>query len=158
MESGNSMGKNVRLANIYIKIHNKKPLTMDDLVFLAKYDRECFEKTCRNVLYKLPESKPFIQEPSKKEVTDTADKAVIAGPPALLPVQEREYKSKDQVEAILARLHKMEAQELMVQDVSAEQVKNLIGNLFMEKLFPHNDKEQYFDMQEGETSFFNKKA
>ncbi len=39
------MDKNVRLADIYIKIYNKRPLTLEDLTFLAKFDRECFEKT-----------------------------------------------------------------------------------------------------------------
>ena len=61
------MGKDMRLVNIYLKIHNKKVITMDDLAYLAKYAPECFEKTCQNVVYNLPESKPVMEtkEPEK---------------------------------------------------------------------------------------------
>ena len=50
------MGEDTRLVNIYLKIHNKQPLFLDDLRYLAKYDPECFEKTCRNVVYNIPET------------------------------------------------------------------------------------------------------
>ena len=55
------MGKDTRLVNIYIKIHNKRTLTMEDLKYLSKYDPECFEKTCRNIVYKIPETKEILQ-------------------------------------------------------------------------------------------------
>ena len=48
------MGKDTRLVNIYLKIHHKQPLTMDDLAYLAEYAPECFEKTCKNVVYNIP--------------------------------------------------------------------------------------------------------
>ena len=51
------MGKDTRLVNIYIKIHNKRDLTIEDLNYLAKYDPECFEKTCKNVVYNVPDAK-----------------------------------------------------------------------------------------------------
>ena len=51
------MDKNNRLINIYIKIHNKRTITMEDLQYLAKYDPECFRKTCANVVYNMPETK-----------------------------------------------------------------------------------------------------
>ena len=35
---------------------------MDDLAFLAKYDPECFEKTCHNLAYNVPEAKALIHE------------------------------------------------------------------------------------------------
>ena len=46
--------ENHRLINIYIKIHNKKNITMDDLRYLAQYDPECFRKTFANVVYNIP--------------------------------------------------------------------------------------------------------
>ena len=55
------MQKNIRLADIYIKIYNKQPLFMEDLAFLAKYDRECFEKTCNNLIYNIPEAKELLK-------------------------------------------------------------------------------------------------
>ena len=47
------MEKDTHLVNIYLKIHNKRSLTIDDLRYLAKYDPECFEKTCKNVVYNI---------------------------------------------------------------------------------------------------------
>lgn len=55
------MGKDTHLVNIYLKIHNKKTLTMDDLAYLAEYAPECFEKTCKNVVYNIPEAKPVME-------------------------------------------------------------------------------------------------
>ena len=51
------MEKNAKLASIYVKIYNKRTLTIDDLTFLAKYDPECFAKTCENLIYKIPETR-----------------------------------------------------------------------------------------------------
>ena len=45
------MQKDTYLINIYLKIHNKKVITLDDLSYLAEHDPECFEKTCKNVVY-----------------------------------------------------------------------------------------------------------
>lgn len=150
------MGKNVRLINIYIKIHNKKNLTLDDLKFLAKYDRECFEKTCKNVLYNLPETKPVLQPAGKEAATEADVREAGTSLPAVRKLNP--YEMRDQVETVLARLQKLESDELMVQNVNAEQVKDLIGSLYMEMLFPHNDVDQYFDMQDIDTSTFNAKA
>ena len=55
------MGKDTRLVNIYIKIHNKRDLTIEDLNYLAKYDPECFEKTCKNVVYNVPDAKQILR-------------------------------------------------------------------------------------------------
>ena len=55
------MGKNARLADIYIKIYNKKPLMWEDMKFLAVYDPECFEKTCKNLIFKIPETEKLMQ-------------------------------------------------------------------------------------------------
>ena len=72
------MDKNVRLADIYIKIYNKRPLTLEDLTFLAKFDRECFEKTCQNLFYNLPEAKEFLAP----ELPDAASICQPAGEPS----------------------------------------------------------------------------
>ncbi len=65
------MAKDTRLINIYLKIHHKRTLTMDDLGYLAAYDPECFEKTCKNVIYKVPEIKSIMEPeaaaPQKEE-------------------------------------------------------------------------------------------
>ena len=55
------MGKDTRLVNIYIKIHNKRDLTIEDLNYLAKYDPECFEKTCKNVVYNVPDAQQILR-------------------------------------------------------------------------------------------------
>ena len=53
------MEKNAKLASIYVKIYNKRTLTIDDLTFLAKYDPECFAKTCENLIYKIRRTRTY---------------------------------------------------------------------------------------------------
>lgn len=142
------MGKDTRLVNIYIKIHNKHTLTMEDLKYLSKYDPECFEKTCRNMVYRMPETKEILQPESKEETKQPPD------PP---PVFEKPPVDKEQIESVLANLKQME--KLPVEEVNAEDVKDLLGNLYMELLFPHNDREKFFSMEDREElSVFNKKV
>lgn len=149
------MGKNVRLADIYIKIYNKRTLTMEDLTFLSKYDPECFAKTCQNLIYNIPETKKLMQQEEK-----------IEEKPKELPAERREITmgvkvplKKENMEQLLENLRKMEMKEISVQEVKAEKVKNLLGSLYMEMLFPHNDKDQYFEMEESNgSSIFNKKV
>ena len=44
-------------------------------------------------------------------------------------------------------------------DVDAEKVKSLLGNLYMELLFPHNDQDTFMDMTiNASTPLFDKKA
>ena len=134
---------NTRLINIYIKIHNKKNLTMDDLRYLAKYDPECFRKTCENVVYNIPESKVVMQPAEvEQEGNEGAEKNI-------LPQNEFD------IFAVLENLKKMDADETVYKNVDAKRVKNLLGNLFMELLFPHNDKETfiYEDVGEEEPTF-----
>ncbi len=149
------MGKNVRLADIYIKIYNKRTLTMEDLTFLSKYDPECFAKTCQNLIYNIPETKKLMQQEEK-----------IEEKPKEFPAERREITmgvkvplKKENMEQLLENLRKMEMKEISVQEVKAEKVKNLLGSLYMEMLFPHNDKDQYFEMEESNgSSIFNKKV
>lgn len=143
------MGKDTRLVNIYIKIHNKHTLTMEDLKYLSKYDPECFEKTCKNLVYKMPETKEVLQPESK------SPKQL----PAPVPIFEKQPPDKERIEAVLSNLKQMEMKELPVEDISADTVKDLLGSLYMEMLFPHNDRQRFFNMEDHEeVSLFNKKV
>lgn len=143
------MGKDTRLVNIYIKIHNKHTLTLEDLKYLSKYDPECFEKTCKNIVYKMPETKDVLQ-PENKNPKQL---------PESVPIFEKQPPDKEKIEAVLSNIKQMEMKELPIEDVSADTVKDLLGNLYMEMLFPHNDRQRFFNMEDHmESSFFNKKA
>lgn len=135
--------KDNRLINIYIKIYNKKNITMDDLRYLAKYDPDCFRKTCENVVYNIPESKEIMQPTESapaEEVTTT---------------ETAQASEEFNVFAVLENLKNMDADESFYKNVDAKRVKNLLGNLFMELLFPHNDKETfiYEDVSEDDPTF-----
>lgn len=131
------MDKNNRLINIYIKIHNKRTITMEDLQYLAKYDPECFRKTCANVVYNMPETKAVMNVSPAEQSAATED----AG---------GEVTDEFDVMAVLNRLSELEANSDIYGDISAKRVKNLLGNLFMELLFPHNDEETFIGAVEEE--------
>lgn len=142
------MGKDTRLVNIYLKIHNKQNLTMDDLAYLAEYAPECFEKTCRNVVYNVPGAKPIMESNAEQ-----------------MPKEEPKPESSDQqkvepnIDQILENLKRLEVDDFPVTDVDADHVKSLLGNLYMELLFPHNDKDTFMDMtNQGNKSLFDKKV
>lgn len=142
------MGKDTRLVNIYIKIHNKRTLTVEDLKYLSKYDPECFEKTCKNIVYKMPETKELLQPKAKEEKQ-----------PIKPPMFEKIPTDKQRIEAVLSNLKEMELKELPVDEIKVDEVKELLGNLYMELLFPHNDRERFFGVADREElSTFNKKA
>lgn len=146
------MGKDTRLVNIYIKIHNKRTLTMEDLKYLSKYDPECFEKTCKNIVYKIPEAKELLQPKETQGETGLR-------PLSPVPLMEKPVPDQRKIEEVLSNLGKMELQELPIADVSTDTVKELLGNLYMEMLFPHNDRKRFFSMEENEDlSIFNKKV
>ncbi|MDE5591250.1 MAG: hypothetical protein K2J60_19250 [Acetatifactor sp.] len=139
------MGKNTHLLNIYLKIHNKKPLTMDDLGYLAEYDPECFAKTCKNVIYNIPEAKP-IMEPAAQE--SLCDKSKPETP-----------DWRQNIAKVLKRLKRLERNEFPGINIDNEEVKNLLGNLYMELLFPHNDQYSFMSMSDGgNKSSFDKKV
>lgn len=139
------MGKDTRLVNIYLKIHNKQPLIMDDLAYLAEYSPECFEKTCKNVIYNIPETKP-IMEPAIPETVDDEQ-------------PEPELTEQQRIELILESLRCMEINASHIANVDTDKVKSLLGNLYMELLFPHNDKDTFMNMEENRgTSLFDKRV
>ncbi len=138
------MEKDMRLVNIYLKIYNKRSLTMDDLAYLAKYSPECFEKTCKNVIYNVPETKPIMEPepPAKEELSETT---------------KPESSECQKIELILENIKNLESNELPVSNIEAEEVKNLLGNLYMELLFPHNDKNTSVNMVEDDKPLFDRK-
>jgi len=150
------MGKDTRLVNIYLKIHNKRPITMDDLRYLAQYSPECFEKTCKNVIYNRPETKPVMTSATlatsdnlcKQSATipgipdyDTIGKTLDLKAEFTAPSTEQEN-----ITQILANLSHLESGTFPITHVDAGEVKDLLGNLYMELLFPHNDRDTFFDM------------
>lgn len=162
------MEKDTRLINIYLKIHNKRPITVDDLRYLAEHDPECFEKTCKNVVYNLPQSRPLVDPDSEKP------KAVSAGISGAGNIGEEtvgtqfdaaadEYvwdvPSKFNARAVIKNLKRAEIGDTLFSGVDLEQVKELLGNLYMELLFPHNDEEEsFFDLMSEEIPRFDSKA
>lgn len=139
------MGKNTHLLNIYLKIHNKKPLTMDDLRYLAEYDPECFAKTCKNVIYNIPEAKPIMEPAAPKSSCDKSKQEVPDW--------------RQNIERVLKRLKRLETNDFPGIKIDNEEVKNLLGNLYMELLFPHNDQYSFMSMADGENkSSFDKKV
>lgn len=137
------MGKDTRLVNIYLKIHHKKVLTMDDLRYLAEYDPECFVKTCKNVIYNIPEAKPIMEPAARETLQDESKKEVS------------EWQG---IEKVLEKLKRLEKKDLPNVNIDDEQVKSLLGNLYMEMLFPHNDKYTFMDMADsGNKALFDRK-
>lgn len=163
------MAEDTRLVNIYLKIHNKQPLFLDDLRYLAKYDPECFEKTCKNVVYNIPETRsimePVVETKKAAEQGDTLTTKQNDSYKKRKLLVKRSPEGKEHaevradIEAILENLKRLEKAELPISDMDAEKVKNLLGNLYMEQLFPHNDRDTFMELSPGKkTSFFDKKA
>lgn len=156
------MEKDTRLINIYLKIHHKRTLTMHDLDYLAKYDPECFEKTCKNVVYNIPEAKqimlPELQEhPGTPEFlqdleTQQGDRSKPESE------SEPEVPEWQSIEKVLENIKHLEMDEFPVADIDADRVKSLLGNLYMELLFPHNDNYPFMNMMDqiNEPSFDRK--
>lgn len=152
------MDQKTELLNIYLKIHQKRDLSWEDLVYLARFDKECFEKTCKNVVYNVPQAKPIMLQPQVKtmeEIRTASEKECKTESSQEIMQEEKEFS----IEHILENLRHMEAGQLPIADFDADRVKNLLGNLYMELLFPHNDNDSFY----GETisergNFFDKKA
>lgn len=170
------MTKDTHLVNIYLKIHNKRTLTMDDLRYLAKYAPECFEKTCKNVVYNRPETKPIMEpglpaSPNTGTTLDQKDNTEATPPTALGQINTYQDTSapdgqlttdapteQSLIEAVLENLAKLEANALPVSNIRATEVKDLLGNLYMELLFPHNDMPSFFSMEWDTTPHFDHRA
>lgn len=162
------MEKDTRLVNIYLKIHNKRPITVDDLRYLAEHDPECFEKTCKNVVYNIPQAKPIV-DPEETEQSGGAGMVPRIGNigtetvgtqfDATADTNQWDFPSKFNARKVLRNLKKAEIGDALFVDVDLEQVKELLGNLYMELLFPHNDEEEsFFDLMSEEIPRFDSKA
>ncbi len=138
------MGKNIRLVNIYLKIHHKKPLTVDDLEYLAEYDTECFVKTCKNVVHNIPETKPIMEPSVLRTINDD---------------MKPELSERQNIEKILRNLEHLEVNDFPAADIDTDRIKSLLGNLYMELLFPHNDRDMFFSLEENANRpLFDKRA
>ena len=118
------MEKNMELINVYLKIHQKRDLSIDDLKCLARYDPECFEKTCHNVVYNIPQAKPVLLPAT---VDDKRTKYAAGN------TRKNERRFVDQ---ILEKLKHLEKNEIPPMDVEIERVKNLLGNFSENKESP----------------------
>ena len=137
------MGKDPKLLKIYNKIHRKLPLTLDDLRYLADYAPECFEKTCNNLVHNMPEAKSIIEV---KEPTPSQPNKLTK--PASTPQYNIDY--------IIDNIIKLEANELPLVNIDADNVKNLLGSLYMELLISQNKKDATANVQHnGNTSLFD---
>ena len=167
------MEKDTRLINIYLKIHHKRTLTIEDLNYLAQYDPECFEKTCKNVVYNIPEAKPImlpeITEAIKRDRRNRkqGSSQKDAPKPNVESLQKDETRSAQKpeisewqnIEKVLENIKHLEMQDFPIADVDAEKVKSLLGNLYMELLFPHNDDYPFFVMTDDiNVPSFDKRA
>lgn len=140
------MEEKTRLINIYLKIHQKRDLTWDDLEYLARFDPECFEKTCKNVVYNIPQTKHVILQEEEKKLP-------------LQKIESKRVENRFSVEQALNNLKHMEVAQSPFADFDIDRVKNLLGNLYMELLFPHNDKDTFFSaLEEDRGSNFDKRA
>jgi len=177
------MARNIRLASIYVKIHNKKTLTVDDLAFLAMFDPECFRKTCKNLVYNLPETEVLMEESksdnNKRNINKEADgridekqleksdvreaspnvEFIRNTPPSKSMFVSETNLAQEKVDTLLENLKKMEWEGNVIKEINVETVKNLLGNLYMEMLFPHDDKYKFFCLEDHiDSSVFNRKV
>lgn len=167
------MEKDTRLINIYLKIHHRRTLTIDDLNYLAQYDPECFEKTCKNVVYNIPEAKPIMLPEITEAITRDRRNRTQGSLQKDAPKPKEESLQKDEIksalepeipewqsiERVLENLKHLEAHDFPVADIDAERVKSLLGNLYMELLFPHNDNYPFMIMTDDISApSFDKRA
>ena len=71
--------------------------------------------------------------------------------------KEKPVMDEEHINLLLQNLRKMKMEEMQVKDLDPARVQNLLGSLYMEMLFPHNEKSRYFEMKDTEDSKFNKK-
>lgn len=146
--------KDLKLINIYIRIHNKKVLTMDDLAYLAQHNPECFKKTCDNLIYKMPEAKKLVAPPKENPISEEKQHPAEDTRRNLFEATaEEKLQAKRQIMQFFESMEKIESQEMgSLQNIDVTKVKELVGDLFMENLFPHSGLQGYFDMHEEESA------
>ncbi|BBF45457.1 hypothetical protein lbkm_4224 [Lachnospiraceae bacterium KM106-2] len=124
------------LVKIYLKIHNKCSLTFDELVYLSKFNPDCFEKTCNNLVSDVPVTKEILN-------------------PVIVVENEESLTEKeiqiDQIEKVLQNLKDMENDKFPVGEISSDTVKRLLGELYMEELLTNSDHNSYFKYELSRT-------
>ena len=93
------------------------------------------------------------QEPEEIQMAEEADAQA-----AQRTEDDRQRIEEEHIRQLLLNLRDMK--EMPVNQAGSwDRAKNLLGSLYMEKLFPHNDKNRYFEMpEEPGKSIFNKKV
>ena len=122
---------------------------MDDLRYLAQYAPDCFEKTCKNVVYNFPNAKPIMEPAPTPEAPVPSSAEPEAAP---VNVQDYVMTEQEKIDQVLNNLKKLEHNEFPQTNVNAREVKDLLGNLFMELLFPHNDRPGTLHMPENDVT------
>ena len=72
---------------------------------------------------------------------------------------EPELSERQRIAKVLERLRSLERNDLPDIKIDDDKVKSLLGNLYMELLFPHNDQQAFMSMLDSrDASTFDKKA
>lgn len=142
-----SEAKDLKLVNIYIKIHNKKVLTFDDLAYLARFNPECFKKTCDNLLYKIPDAKSLAESASEQTAHDRIPAVAAAHESNVIELTADE---RLQIENLIIQffdgMKGLESGEIdTLQNIDASHVRELMGDLLVDDPAPRKGRDMYFD-------------
>ena len=70
-----------------------------------------------------------------------------------------ELSERQNIEKILRNLEHLEVNDFPAADIDTDRIKSLLGNLYMELLFPHNDRDMFFSLEENANRpLFDKRA
>lgn len=150
--------KNIKLTNIYLRIHHRKSLTMDDLAYLAKHNPVCFKMTCDKLLQRMPETKALVTPVEKTpapEIKKGKTQELKRTPFEV--IAEEKLRSEHVIRQVIRGLKNIENGGFdALQGINAAQVKELLGELLFENLFSNNVMPGYFEMlPEGSKSAFD---
>lgn len=124
------MKKEKRLKNLYIRIHKRYPLTLNDLLFLADYDMECFVKTYRNLILDAPVRRIFHKNIEITQAPITVDE---------------DYRKR--IASLISEMHSNKVNSDVVVGIKPEAVMALIEE-YAEAASPQSRKYQYYSLVE----------
>lgn len=82
-----------------------------------------------------------------------------AAPQSRCDEPKPELSDWQEIDIILDKLKRLEANDFPDISIDSETVKSLLGNLYMELLFPHDDKYNFMDITDTENaSIFDRKV
>lgn len=153
--------KDLKLVDIYIRIHNRQVLTMDDLAYLAKYNPVCFKKTCDNLIYKKQETKV-----TEKTAAEIPEKTIVArvrrntspktGRSSFEVTAEDKLQNNRVMEQLMESFKKIESggfgRVSTLQNIDMSQMQELLGDLF-EGSPSDNGAQVYFNAVESGSRF-----